>query len=293
MAAFRRSSRRTTRRRYRPRPRRVIRRRTLRYRRSYQRSRMSRRRVLNIASNKKKDNRLLWNNVANNTLAMAQGPIVLTAGTNYIIPYVVTAMDVDKANAYPSTSYRESDHVYMRGYKETLRFNFTNGAAWQWRRIAFCMKGERIYQYSTTNVALNLETSPNGWVRSATQANGTPLGNELLNILFDGTLGVDWDDLFSAKVDTARVDLKYDQLRSLRGGNGEPRWHTAKIWHPMNKNFIYTDDENGNNQTRSVWHTDAKPGMGDYYIVDFIQCASSTTGSGSLNMEGCLYWHER
>lgn len=274
--------------------RRVVRRSTrpTRFSRPY----ISRRHILNIASKKKHDVRLSFSNIANGANPPTQGGAVLNGNTLYIIPYVPTAMDKEPSSGtdFELDNYRSADDVYMRGYREVFRVVASNGTAWMWRRVCFTMKGDKINEQATATVPLGLEVSPNGWTRTITQANGSPLGDRITDTIFTGTEGIDWSDVFSAKVDTTSVTIKHDTTKILRGGNGETRFHINKMWHPMNANFHYDTKENGDESSDSVWHTDAQPGMGDYYIVDFIQASSNNAAHTlAINYEGCLYWHER
>jgi len=299
MAAFRRSSRRTTRRRYRPRPRRVIRRRTLRYRRSYRRARVSRRQILNISSIKKSDKRLQFSNLDNTTVAPQLATAVnssLSGANFYTLPYIVTAQDKSASGGQPALdNYRERTRVFMRGYKENVRFIFSgNAAAWQWRRVCFTIKGDEFTRFTSTSQPLFLETAGNGYVRTVINCTGNSLGNALITQLFKGVQGVDWLDPMAASIDTTRIRLMYDKTRILRGGNGESRVHQINTWFPMNKTFVYDDDESGQTGVTQPLHVDSLQGMGDYYIVDFLQCSNqSSASSGNLYMEGNLYWHER
>jgi len=221
----------------------------------------------------------------------------LSGGIRYIIPHLPTAMDKTHGGSAAGDNlenYRANSTVFMRGYKENIRFLVNNGNAWLWRRVCFTMKGARIYDFVTTTNPLYLESAPNGWTRSITNANATLVGESILEVLFQGSEGQDWNDVFTAPVDTNSVNLKHDSTRVFRGGNGESRIHMAKMWHPMNANFIYDDKENGNAVTESVFHAEGNRGMGDYYIVDFITCSNTSSASTMQFIPtGRLYWHER
>lgn len=257
---------------------------------------MSRRRVLNITTTKKQDNRLLFENLttpANPPVQNIAAPI--SANNNYIMPYMPTAMDRSNASFLPSLSYRERQDIFVRGYKERVKFTFGNGSEWQWRRVVFRMKGPSLTDLQTATVPLWQEvTGGAGFVRTITQANGTPLGTAIAQTLFKGTVNLDWQDFMTAKVDTQRVTLVSDRTRQLRGGNGEPRLHAFNLWYPLNKLLRYNDDEAGNTEVESKYSTAGKPGMGDLYIIDFLTCATNGAAvQGNIQVEGTLYWHER
>jgi len=274
-----------------PRRTRTIRRRTTTRRRTG----VSRRRLLNITSKKKQDNRLTFSNVDTPGSAPTLKNIIMTGGATYMIPHIPTAMDRTVGSTTPDVpGYRESTTIFARGYRERISIGTNTPAAWSLRRICFRLKGNAIINSATTNTPLWLETSPNGFVRSATNAMGTALGTAILGEIFKGEINVDWNNYFTAPIDTNRVSLAYDKQFHFRSQNDSPHNHHFKLWHPMNKNLMYRDDENGESTTTSPLSTSGNAGMGDYYIVDFWNCTTTTTDNTiGLQYEGTLYWHER
>lgn len=263
-------------------------------------TRVTRRRILNVASVKKQDTRLAFSTMntggifeTSPTLPVAN----LRGGTLYVIPYLVTAQDkVPGTTAIDTPSYRTQTNVYMRGYKERLRFLVSNGDSWIWRRICFTMKGPDFTAGFSNAGAFYWEVAPNGWTRPITQANAATL-SAFKSLCFQGAENVDWRDLFTAKTANNRVTIKQDTTRVLRnsGGNEDTRQHNYNLWHPMNSTFIYDDDENGDGTPQNgLLHAPGKAGMGDYYIFDIIQCTSSSSIS-TMQMipSGTLYWHEK
>lgn len=299
MPASRRSTRTRVRRRRPTYRRRIVRRRVTRYRRRTFR-RTSARRILNISSTKKQDTRLCFSTlntggVQESTPTLNQAN--LRGGTLYVIPYLVTAQDrVPGTTVVDTPSYRTASNVFMRGYKETIRFVPNNGDSWVWRRICFTMKGGDFNDQFTNQGALYWEVAPNGWTRPMTQANSVNLSTFKL-LVFQGVENIDWRDMFTAKTSSDRITVKSDVTRVLRntGGNADSRMHHFKLWHPMNSNFSYDDDENGDGvPTSNLLHTKGKAGMGDYYIFDIIQCTNSATSSTmQITPTGTLYWHEK
>ena len=78
----------------------------------------------------------------------------------------------------------------------------------------------------------------------------------IYSILFKGAGGgIDWTTshpgLLNAKVDTTRVNLKYDKVRRITSGNDAGVIKRFKMWHPMRKNLRYDEDEEGD-YTESV-----------------------------------------
>lgn len=129
-----------------------------------------------------------------------------------------------------------------------------------------------------------------------TDVNNTPnLRNSVDGIIFKGAKGVDWNDIIVAPTDTRRVSVKYDKTTLLRSGNANGTIREAKLWHPMNKNIVYNDDESGDKETTQYVSTQSRAGMGDYYVLDLIQ-AGTGGGAGDLCLiqaNSTLYWHEK
>jgi hypothetical protein len=114
-------------------------------------------------------------------------------------------------------------------------------------------------------------------------------------LLYKGLAGKDWDDLIVAPVDTSRISVKFDKTWTIQSGNSNGVVRERKLWHPMNKNIVYDDDENGDVEQASYFSVDSKAGMGDYYVVDIIQPGTGATSSDLLQIStnSTLYWHEK
>lgn len=115
------------------------------------------------------------------------------------------------------------------------------------------------------------------------------------NLLFKGAYNTDWNDIILAPVDTTRVDLKYDKTWTICSGNTSGAIKERKLWHPMNKNLVYNDDENGEGEDTSYFSVGDKRGMGDYYVLDVFQAGTGASASDLLNVfsNSTLYWHEK
>lgn len=113
--------------------------------------------------------------------------------------------------------------------------------------------------------------------------------------IFEGTFSRDYLTYMEAKVDSTRVSCKYDRTITLSSGNERGVWRHYNMWHPMNKNLVYDDDEHGDAVQESQVSVNSKLGMGDYYVVDLFQ--PSVTGTDqerlSVQMTSMLYWHEK
>lgn len=280
-------------------------------RRVIRRRPLTRRRILNVATTKKQDVRLCFTSLTGlgapvATPVAADGAIMTGSSTNpYMMIYSPTMQDKTPGttgNELPN--YRDSQTCYMRGYKESIRFNVNNGQTWLWRRVCFTYKGTFLTGTAglPANESVAWEVAPNGWTRPVnnTYATGTSgIAGRVLGEMFKGRENIDWRDLFTATLDPDRVNVKYDKFRTLRntGGNADFRTHAFKIWHPMNANLIYDDDEEGQTNTSGIVSTTGNRSMGDYYIIDMFQCArngtSATTDQLLFTPTGTLYWHEK
>lgn len=185
-------------------------------------------------------------------------------------------------------SLRESDLVFMRGLKERIVLTPNTSVSWMWRRITFTVKG-----VTFGPIANSIETT-RGWNRLMVNSNGSTTAQAITSTIFEGAQNVDWLDTMTAKVDTQRVTLKSDRTKVIGSGNNLGRFHRYKFWYPMNKNFQYSNDENGETETTETYHSAGKMGMGDYYVLDFFKCADpSGTHTLDFNPEATLYWHEK
>lgn len=229
----------------------------------------------------------------------AAGAAVMPATQLYIIPWVCTARDYTQSSGgangtIVTNASRTAQTCFMRGLRENIEITTSDGLPWQWRRICFTYKGNVFLNTQTTGLSYSTETS-NGWARTVNTAYGsTPVG-VLQGVLFKGAAGVDWSNTITAPTDNTNVTIKYDKTITIAAGNEEGTIRNYRRWHPMNKNLVYADDEQGGGETSSGFSTNGKPGMGDYYVVDIFQPRTGGTSSSLLRFEpsATLYWHER
>lgn len=260
---------------------------------------MTKKSVLNVSSRKKRDTMVGWtNNVASGSVPPQLGPSVFTISPGpQMNLWIATGRDIttNSGNVPGNVQYdatRTATNTYMRGLKHTDFFQISDSTPWIWRRICFCFRGIGIFGNGSASAPLILETT-NGFVRSQNDVN-TPTYNAASGIVFKGAQGSDWNSLFTAPVDTSRVDLKYDKTITFNTG-GAPMSKRFSRWFPMNKTLVYDDDEFGGGEGTSQISVIDKRGMGDYYMMDIIGPAVGGTGSGTLtwSTEATLYWHER
>lgn len=227
--------------------------------------------------------------------------VQLRANNLYIFPWIATARDLTKGGdtqfGFPAEdATRTSNSVYMKGLRENISFTTQDGTPWRWRRVCFTMKGPVIAQLSTNGYLLYNELNY-GYARVMNSVRGTPIDTAFADLMFKGQPQQDWISVMEAPLDTNRISVKYDKTRTFNGGNQTGMARSMKMWHPMEKRLVYNDDEAGAGETTSVLSTFSKQGMGDYYIVDFIEGtgtdAGPTTPQAYWRVNSTLYWHEK
>lgn len=227
-------------------------------------------------------------------------PAILNGNVEYCFPWICTARSMEAANngiIAPKSleAARTASTCYMRGLKEKIQIQTSSGVPWQWRRVCFASKDDDIITQSTNTLRLSTITNA-GWVRMVNNVGGTPMFNSIIDPLFRGSLGGDFQgDLMTAALDTTRVDVKYDKTVIIQSGNQSGVMRNFNRWHPMNKNLVYDDEQAGGTESDSYYSTRAKPGMGDYYVIDFIRAGTGAQSSDNLsfNPASTLYWHEK
>lgn len=271
---------------------------------------MSKRRILNTTSTKKRDTMLCYTNstaasqtgsttYSSSVAAVVTGGQDVTGAATFL--WCATARDNttsssnNRGTIYDSST-RTSTTPYMIGLKEAIEIQVSTGMPWQWRRICFTFKGPLGLTYNT-GTAIATETS-NGWVRVVNQISGDPGGGQqyiLFEKLFKGQNTTDWNDVMTAKVDNTRVTLKYDKTCNLSSGNEDGFIRKYNRWHPMYKTLVYDDDELGGTKNSRTLSTEGRAGMGDYYVVDLFRARTGSTTSDllSLRPQSTLYWHEK
>nr|UBJ26166.1 capsid protein [Red panda feces-associated gemycircularvirus] len=277
-------------------------------RRTYRRkvTTMSRRRLLNITSEKKHDKMLVTTNASASSSAgttYTANPAILTGGYNvpYTFVWCATARDLSISPSVSKGSKsdigtRTTSSPFMVGLSEKIEIQTVNGTPWQWRRICFTAKmGANLNGVLPDSASFhtNLEAS-NGFQRVVnTVLDGIRPNFEAL--LFMGEQNVDWNDQMVAPVDNRRVNLKYDKTITIAAGNEDGTIRSYKRWHPMRKTLMYDDDERGGTLTQAGTSVYNRQGMGDYWVVDYIRPRSGAVAADQLlfRPEATLYWHER
>lgn len=265
---------------------------------------MSKRRILNTTSVKKRNGMLSWSNTTGTGASrpMAQGPAIVNNTGGFFV-YLATAQSLDGNSIPVNSPSRSATTCYMKGLSEHLRIQTSSGVPWFHRRICFTSKGISPFNTSSSSDSPAVTFSPfldtsNGierpWLN--TQINTMPVTQTAMwSLLFKGTVGKDWDDLILAPVDSSRLTIKFDKTWTMQSGNTNGVVRERKMWHPMNHNLVYDDDESGDGEVPAYLSVDSKAGMGDYYVVDIIQPGTGATSSDFLQIgaNSTLYWHEK
>lgn len=267
---------------------------------------MSKKRILNLTSQKKRDTMLAWTNTSSSgaSATPVQNATYVNGNTGGCYIWCATSRDLlvggtlaPKANE----SARTATTVYMRGLSERLRIQSSSGVPWFHRRICFTAKGPDPFREQFTGdtgaAVVDLENS-NGQVRlwQNQTVNNTPnYQNQIYSVIFKGAQGVDWSDIITAPLDPRRITVKFDKTWTYRSGNANGMVKETKLWHGMNHNLVYADDESGTTETTSNYSTDSKAGMGDYYVVDLMGSGAGGGSSDILRIDSTstLYWHEK
>lgn len=266
---------------------------------------MSRRRLLNITSQKKHDSMMITTNANATNMAdvvYSNSPAILTG--EYAVPYTfvwcATARDNDRTPGNFGSKYdvgtRSVSTPYMVGLSEKVEIQVANGIPWQWRRICVTLKGGDSFAGllpDGTSFHTNLlDTS--GYRRVVNSILDTRRTN-FENFLFSGVKNTDWIDPMIAQVDSNHMTVMYDKTRTISSGNEDGLIRSYKLWHPMRHNLNYNDDEAGGGTGTSRVSILGKKGMGDYWVIDYFQPRTGAVKGDQLlfRPQAKLYWHEK
>lgn len=264
---------------------------------------MSTRQLLNRTSEKKRDVMLpLTNTQRDNPFSTvySQGPAVIrfpvgfTQVQEFAYLWNATARPGDNSTGQRGskidTSLRTSVTTFARGLKERITISTNDGTAWQWRRICFLSK-DRMGD-SDPDAADYFRRTSNGMVRLM---RAEAEAREWQDHLFDGERNVDWLSPITAPLNRSQYTIKYDKTRTIRSGNDSGVTRTYNLWHGMNKNIVYEQEQTGQTMTESSLSVTGKAGMGNYYVADFFVKNGPNDDESALLVapESVYYWHEK
>jgi len=275
---------------------------------------MTRKRILDITTRKKQDNMML-----NSTVTAAdpynalpsQFPAELRGNFNggiagqpaldrtpYAFLWCATARGM--TSDVKAIGARSVLDPYMVGLRENIEIQVNNGTPWQWRRICFRTKRDMDVVLGSTGVNTKYFTGLSDG--SARRTVSTLAGNRntgeqyaVYELLFQGQNGTDWVDPMTAKVDTTRMAIVSDTVKTLACGNEAGMIRKYKRWYPMRKTLVYNGDENSSSVISSDFSTRDPPGMGDFFILDLFRARYGATDASVLSFspQATLYWHEK
>ena len=242
---------------------------------------------------------------------VVQGPVTITAanGLHRILWNATQRTRTTVAAGDPGVvtdpSTRTATTCFMRGLKERILIETSGSGQWLWRRICFTFTSPFFYRdnndlLETTQARYSLETS-NGYQRAIPMFNNVPgsldqaLIVQLEAYLFKGAEGVDWVSPFTAKTHGDRVTIKFDTTFQIKSQSDASVTKKFNLWHPMNRNLVYDEDESGGGQGQGSLSANIKSSMGDYYVYDMFRPALGTPSTEQLqfNPAATLYWGER
>nr|QJB18645.1 MAG: capsid protein [Genomoviridae sp.] len=276
----------------------------------FRRGGMSRKRILNITSRKKRNGMLCVTNAGTtgtSTSSFINAALYVNGSSGGWVLWAATAQNLNDGSSTLGTiaemAQRTATTCYMRGLSENIKIQTSSAIPWFWRRIVFRLKGNPNFQaYTSAPPTLTgpYYDSTAGVERLLLNSNAQSVSQSAQvsaqqSVLFKGRAGVDWNDPLIAPVDTARVTLMYDKTRTIRSGNQAGALLETKLFHPFNKNLVYDDDESGATEETSFYSTQSKAGMGDVYVLDqlYAGAGASATDLLQFSTSSTLYWHER
>lgn len=259
---------------------------------------MTTRRVLNIASRKKQDNMLPVVVAEDNVTTV--GPY--TSPSPLLCLFVPNARTTRTPVTNPAV--RNSSDIFAVGYKERVRIDILGGGTFMWRRIVFMLKGSDLRVAMDSSNAGNIpnqlfdQTTEGGCRRVIGPLLGvTNAQDELQSYVFRGQEDTDWADQFTAPLDTRRITVHSDKLRTIRPGNDTGASRLYKCWYPIRRTIAYEDDLESDVVGDRPFSTAGLRGVGDMYVMDIMGITNLTPDapetSYRFSPEGSFYWHER
>lgn len=255
---------------------------------------------------------LQWANTSVSTggsVTIGPGPAVVNGASGYVGLFCPTAQQLTDGTGAIGTlaerAVRNSQTCFMRGFAENIRVQTSSALPWFWRRITFRTKSPAFHNFNpgdtptqTNSGRTDFVDTSNGierlWFNQFVNNGGGTVGL-WYEIIFKGVQNKDWTDPLTAPLDTARIDVSSDRLMTLKSGNQSGTVRSMKLWYPMNKNLVYSDDESGSTEASSYFSVVDKQGMGDYMIMDIVVGGTGASASDLLQFTSTssLYWHEK
>lgn len=260
---------------------------------------MSTRAILNKSSQKKRDTMLSFTDVTaanpeSGVFAQASAVMAGASASFFTFGWIPTARQAEDSTgakgAKIDTATRTSHTIFARGVKENIILSTNSGASWEWRRICFTLKGSDYIDTVDPTTSDYFRLTSNGYVRLVTEIPD----QDIFIPMFRGARDQDWIDPLNAAVNTDLASIHFDKKRTIASGNERGIIRSFKMWHPMNKNIVYRDEEDGDTMFTSALSTSGRKGMGDYYIIDMFRCNNADTADTlEFLPQATFYWHEK
>jgi len=285
-------------------------------RRVIRRTRLPRRRILQVASIKKR------NAMASTVIGQTnppRGAVTLESGLNVFL-WCPTYMNHE--NATQSEYVRNRNTIFFRGVKDN--WTFANGGLGNWvhRRIVFWS-----HQQYPAGIPVESAVSPEVFFRPLNVLDLTnPDNQKFMELIFQGTLGLDYTNFSNATVDRRRLGVVSDRKIRIRptysatntdgdlDGTIQKTYTTSTF---VNQNITYDDEEKGffdapgddgeepggpGDGHGSPWSITGPGSPGNLYVLDmFILGVLGTPPNTPLpgearalvQTDAMVYWHER
>lgn len=264
-----------------------------RYARRPKRSRVTPRKVRNIASKKKQDTLLGSDSSDPDNFSNV---VALTTGNNYFL-WTPTFRDRDD-NVNNHT--RGAASCYYRGVRDRIMV----AASFQLihRRVCFWSHSQIS---SATPYDIPGDDGDIAYTRRPLQKINPSTDTATFRYLFKGTVGVDFteDSRWDSPMANNRIQVVYDRQYpvnpnyNVAEGNAFGKISTKKLWHPMNSTVKYDDWEQGREIDAASWGNAHPASRGNFYILDMFSTgqdvpSETATQCGSYSTESTVYWHE-
>lgn len=181
---------------------------------------------------------------------------------------------------------RGKTKTYFRGIKENVELLIPSACPLQWRRLVVTspLNVVNTVSYDTADLS----------TMGRTQTPQFSSYFAFMEVIMQGTFGVDYNNHFTAKVDTKRATVIYDKTRTVSPKTTKGALQKYSFWHPINKNITYDDEEQGGSITSSGWAVQS-PGNDNIYILDLFAGynVAATTERANWSVASTVYWHER
>lgn len=271
---------------------------------------MTRKRILNITTHKKKDNLLTAHQLTGGEFEDGPQFVIPSAGlTNYVYVFSPTMRWQSRIQEkFDQDNQRANNDTFASGFKERIRFITSDGNPWVWRRICFSYyDAEADFKFFDTSDDTEHDYPPfhynvtNGYRRLWQRINGPApsikeiaVRDHLYEHVFAGTRNVDWSSEISAPTNSRAVKIWYDKTTRIVSGNELSTIRNVTRWHPIKKRLIYQNRDQGGAEENNYLSQTSRSSMGDYIVMDIFHGSPADSNVQlSIGSDATYYWHER